>query len=153
MKQIAILNRNQKHPTKKTICDDRFQTLLCLYRIRALSILLWIGRHMAALWRRLYIGTSSFVRYVTHTYVCYTRSRCIAFPRRRSAISRELPWRSFVAVHRRPRDALSGWHRRLRPEYFVREQGGIGLSLITRGHIRESRESTVYIYTSYWASL
>jgi len=40
----------------------------------------------------------------------------------------------------RPRDALSGWHRRLRPEYFVREQGRIGLSPITRGHIRESRD-------------
>lgn len=44
----------------------------------------------------------------------------------------------------RPRDALSGWHRRLRPEYFVREQGGIGLSPITRGHVREGRENNVY---------
>lgn len=44
----------------------------------------------------------------------------------------------------RPRDALSGWHRRLRPEYFVREQGGIGLSPITRGHVREGRESIMY---------
>jgi len=69
-----------------------------LYRIRALSIPVRIGYHMAALWRRLYIGTSSSVRYVTCTYVCC--ARCIAFPRRRSAISRELPWRSFVAAHR-----------------------------------------------------
>lgn len=48
----------------------------------------------------------------------------------------------------RPRDALSGWHRRLRPEYFVREQGGIGLSPITRGHVHEGRESIVYDETS-----
>lgn len=55
----------------------------------------------------------------------------------------------------RPRDALSGWHRRLRPEYFVREQGGIGLSPITRGHIREAarasyttihRENRVFLF-------
>lgn len=32
------------------------------------------------------------------TYVCC--ARCIAFPHRRSAISRELPWRSFAAAHR-----------------------------------------------------
>lgn len=44
----------------------------------------------------------------------------------------------------RPRDALSGWHRRLRPEYFVRVQGGIGLSPITRGHVREGRENNVH---------
>lgn len=69
-----------------------------LYRIRALSISVRIGYHMAALWRRLYIGMSSSVRYVTRTYVCC--ARCIAFRRRRSAISRELPWRSFVAAHR-----------------------------------------------------
>lgn len=49
----------------------------------------------------------------------------------------------------RPRDALSGWHRRLRPEYFVREQGGIGLSPITRGHVREGREDTSCTATTH----
>lgn len=59
----------------------------------------------------------------------YVRTRCIAaFPRRRSAISRELPRRSLSSGRcASAADALSGWHRRLRRDTLC-QQGGIGLS-------------------------
>lgn len=77
------------------------------------------------------------------TYVCC--ARCIAFPRRRSAISRELPRRSFAAVHRTAARRFK-WVAQTAPAWVLcaRARRNWFKPHYTRGHVREGRENNVY---------